>query len=313
MIKKIALLLIPVLLIASTLACNLSGVGQADASIPDGLTENYQPSTNTVLKNPFSYSTEQQAVLQEHGSPTRFNIIFGELERMETWFYDTAGYTAVFEDGVLVAEKTFTPVFQEEMYATTYGPDQFSRGMEIDDIVLSTGRTSFVLSSVEGVGRLMHLEGLSIGLVDGQINFVETYPAATGPKLQLEDFNAAAGSAPEGPAVETGPASAEPAAEISLTPEETANAGLHGYSVIFYVNAVQADEETTSVEITFTESGLKWVENGETVSYTRLEDNVYQVQELDGSFLTLLFLPEGMFILYEEADSSVEIEFTRLD
>jgi hypothetical protein len=159
--------------------------------LPDGLTEDYSPPSDVELENDFVFSADQLAVLDAYGSPTRFTILFGDNIRHESWFYDTAGYSVMFQDGEMVSEKNEIPEYQEEMYATTYSPDQFYEGMEIDEVVFSTGQHDFLLTSIEGleeVGRLMHLEGLCIGLYDDEVSFIETYPAMTEIELEPEDF-----------------------------------------------------------------------------------------------------------------------------
>jgi len=302
MTRKHTTFLVIFFLAAATLACNLSGAAQS--GLQDGTYENYQPQADAPLGS-WNYSPDQQAALQAYGSPTLFTIIFGETSRHETWTWETSGRSIVFIDGEQTAEKTFVPQFRENMHRTTYGPDQFFRGMGIDDIVLVTGRTSFLLSTVEGVGRLMHLEGLSIGLVENRISFVETYPAATGPQLQPEDFAAAA------PAV--GEAAAQSSTGHSPTAEEAACSGSHSYEIVFYVDAEEVDRQTSPIEITFSASGLTMTENGASSEFTRLEENTYQTQELDGTLINLLFHPDGFLVLSEMEEAVVEVYYTPLD
>jgi hypothetical protein len=314
MMKKLTLLLIPLLLIASTLACNLSSAADPGNNIPDGRTENFQPQAASV-QGSWSYSPAQQAVLQEYGNPTRCTIIFANNTRQETWTWDTTGRSIVFIDGEQAAEKTFAAEYQDNLYRTTYGPDQFFLGMTIDDIVFSTGRNTFLLSTVEGVGRLMHLEGLSIGLSEDRISFVETYPAAAGPQLMPEDFTAAAVVQPpesqDTAGSGSGSAQEEPA-EYSLTPAEADNAGLHNYESIIYLDAMEIARQETSLESTFNASGLEWTENGETIQFTRTESNFYTFEEIEG-MIYVTFLPEGPVMFFEEEGSTVEIVFTRPD
>lgn len=312
--KKLTLLLIPGLLIASTLACNLSSAADPGGEIPDGRMENYQPQADAV-QGSYSYSPAQQAVLQEYGNPTRFTVIFAGNTRQDTWTWDTTGRTIVFIDGEQTAEKSFESEYEEDLYRTTYGPDQFFSGMTIDDIVFSTGRNTFQLSTVEGVGRLMHLEGLSIGLNDDRISFVETYPAATGPKLIPEEFTAAAAVQPpesqDTAGSGSGSAPEEPA-DYSLSPAEADSAGFHNYESVIYLDAMEIARQDTSLEITFNASGLEWIENGETIQFTRTEPNLYTFEEIEGT-IYVSFLPEGPYMYFDEDGASVEVEFTRLD
>lgn len=189
--RKHTLSVLLAVLVLTTFACSLPGMGGSADSLPDGLTENYAPAPGSTPLQPYAYSQDQQTVQQLYGSPTRFTIVFSESIRQETWTYDTAGYTVVFRNGVKVSEQTVKPEYREGMFATTYTPAIFSQGMGINEIVLATGRQDFVLTSMEGMveeGRLMHLEGLSVGLKDGQVLFVETIPALTETPLYPQDF-----------------------------------------------------------------------------------------------------------------------------
>jgi hypothetical protein len=78
------------------------------------------------------------------------------------------------------------------MYATTYIPALFNKGMILDEIVAASGKADFVLTRMDDVvadGQLLHLEGLSVGVVDNQIRFVETLPATSETLLLPEDFS----------------------------------------------------------------------------------------------------------------------------
>ena len=287
-----------IILIAS-LACGLfeSLSGQ---QIKDGLTEDYSPSSAVVLNNSFTYSADQLSIQQERGNPTRFTIVFSKNIRQETWFYDSAGYAIVFRNGVKVSEKNITPEYHDEMYATTYSPEQFYNGMRLDEIVLSTGKNDFILTSVDGMaasGRLMHLEGLTIGLLDGQVNFVETYPAMTEIKLEAEDFSQTGILTPEKTIDET--AKEDIAPTISLTEEEAANQGVHKYLQVIYIDGDLLDERNVSLEITFYEGGVRVTENGESSYYDQVGLNQYLAG--DDSFMQLTFIGGG-FIRYLESD-----------
>ena len=287
-----------IILIAS-LACGLfeSLSGQ---QIKDGLTEDYSPSSTSVLKNSFTYSADQLSVQQERGNPTRFTILFSENIRQETWFYDSAGYAIVFRNGVKVSEKNITPEYHDEMYATTYSPDQFYNGMGLDEIVTSTGKNDFMLTSVDGMaenGRLMHLEGLSIGLLDGQVNFVETYPAMTEIKLEAEDFSSTKNIVPEQTTNESPQKDIAP--PINLTEEEAANQGVHKYLQVIYFDGDFLDEREVTLEITFYEGGVRVTENDVSSYYDQIDLNRYLAG--DDSFMQLTFIGGG-FIRYLEGD-----------
>lgn len=316
--NKFTHILIPLAAAALTLACNLSGA--VSGGLQDGLIENYKPAAGSGQNNTFTYSEEQLSTLQQYGNPTRFNIIFTQQSRDETWYYDTTGYTAAFQNGVLIAEQSYEPVYQENLYATTYTPDLFYSGMDIDAISVAAGRNSFVLTTIDGMpeeSRLMHLEGLSIGLVDGKINFLETYPATTEISLSPEDFASEAPAAMEADSQDTASAGSstspeEPAAALDLTPAESDCAGTHNYEVVYYVDAEEVERKSTTVAINFTMTGLEWTEDGEILIFTRTEPNIYEKEDLD-SWLYITFIPNGPLMLFEEESGSVEIEYSRLD
>lgn len=243
----------------------------------------------------YEFSSDQLAVMQKNGNPTRFTIIFNNDKRQETWFYDTSGYTYAFINGALIAKKEFSPQYQENMYATTYLPDHFSRGMGADEILASTGKTDFTITAVEGLGRdahLLHMEGLSIGLVEGKINFVETYPALTENKLEPSDF------------VES--------ADYIPTTEEIANAGLHTFLIVTYVDNEFIEEKKGHIEVSFEPDGVHFLDDGIATIYERVEPNVYTDAD---DILRLTFILDG-YIWYEKSvngSAEVEILHSRLD
>lgn len=278
------IVLIVVLMLAA-LACNLPGGSQSGGQLPDGLTENYELPSGTLLSGDFNYSAAQEAVLQEHGNPTRFIILFGEAARQETWFYDADGYSVVFRDGEKVSEKTEEAVYKEGMYATTYSSDLFYRGMSVDEIVLSTGRNKFMLTSVpdlEGM-RLMDLEGLTIGLVGGKISYVETIPALTETLLTPEDF-------------------------AQLTAEEAANEGEHTYIASFTIEGEGFQEDFGIVEFSFQTGQLTMMMEGDALTLNQTGTNTY-FTEVDGG-ISVTFTAGGFNLIMEEG---TPITLTRTD
>ncbi|HKJ26852.1 MAG TPA: hypothetical protein VJ965_04360, partial [Anaerolineales bacterium] len=247
-------------LVLVSLACSLPML-KSSQQLPDGLTENYTMPSDVVLNNPFSYSTAQQAVVQQYGSPTRFIILFGETARQETWFYDTAGYTVVFRDGEKVSEKAEAAEYREGMYATVHSPNLFYRGMTVDEIVLTTGKTKFMLTSLPDLDemRLLDMEGLTVGLVDERISYVETIPALTETLLTPDDF-------------------------LQLTSEEAANQGLHFYTSAVIVDGTTMVEDFGEIEIIFTEEELTFTYEGETILFNRVEPNRYY-SDVDGGLV----------------------------
>jgi hypothetical protein len=179
-------------LLLAALACNLPGSNGYVNNLPDGLVEDYSIPLEAATLDIYAYSPDQIAVQEVYGNPTRFTIIFTAEGRLETWVYDPAGYQVVFADGDQITEQQTPPIYQENMYATIYTPALFYAGMSLDEIVAASGKADFVLTRVEGVvadGQLLHLEGLSVGVVDNQIRFVETLPATTETLLLPEDFS----------------------------------------------------------------------------------------------------------------------------
>jgi hypothetical protein len=282
------------LLITAALACSLPMLmdGGGGNSIPDGLTENYSPSLGYPSRNPFNYSPDQMTVINTYGNPTRFMIIFTDDQRQETWFYDTTGYSVIFRDGVQIADKVETPEYKPEMYATTLGPNQFYRGMGIDQVVLSTGRNDITLVTLEGLdkpSRLMYLKGLSIGLVNGEVNFVETIPAMTETLLMPEDFSSASPTPPES----------------SHTPELEAALGASNYSMIAFEELAVFDCGSVTTEFYLEGDILIMVEDGEQMTLSPLEENRYSTS-IEGVTFTLKFSPTGY--VYWGEDSGVLYE-----
>jgi len=144
--------------------------------------------------------------------------------------------------------------------------------MGVDEVVLSTGRSDLMFATLEGLdkeSRLMYLEGLSVGLVDGRVNFVETIPATTEILLSEEDFTPLNLPSP-----------------VSLTPEEAANEGTHTYAVTIMENDEILEEHTTTFTITFTEGGCQLKENDSIVFFTQTAPNQYQDDEEDPMLMT---------------------------
>lgn len=288
--KKFATIIIfSLLILAPATSCSI--ITNDRTQIQDGMHENYEPSSTARLRNSYNYSSDQTAIQQVYGNPTRFTILFGEDRRLETWYFDTSGYTAVFMNGTKVSEKSQEPEYREELYATIYTPDLFYTGMGIDEIVLATDQDDFLLSSLESEswqGRLMHMEGLSIGFSEGEINFVETYPAMTEIRLQAADFRPSA----------------------SLTPEETANAGEHEFLVVMYLNDEFVDSYNSEIAIEFSGENVCLTENGERFCLRRSGENEYtnKVEKIK------MFMILDGFIWHTEGENGlVETLFSRVD
>lgn len=287
--KHHSITIICLLVLASAASCINITIDKS--YMKDGLYENYQPPPSAQLASTFSYSADQAAIQQAYGSPTRFTILFGESNRLETWHFDNRGYSVVFLNGTKTSEKYTMPQFREEMYATTYDPGQFYAGMGINEIVLAAGRRDFRLSTIEGETyeeRLMHMEGLGIGLQDGRINYVETYPAVTERKLAASEFSP----------VEM------------LTPEETAAEGLHEYLVVIYEDSEFFDSYNAEIETAFAQGEVCLTESQETYCFERTAENEYISED---GFTDMYLILDG-FIWYVDGEASeIEVLFSRAD
>ena len=253
--------------------------------------EDYQPSSSVQLHNTFSYSADQIAVQQDYGYPTRFTILFGEENRLETWYFDSRGYTVVFMNGTQTSEKHAIPQYREGMYATTFTPGQFYSGMGVEEIVLATGQEDFQLSTIEGESfeeRLMHMQGLGIGLQDGRINYVETYPAMTERELLPSDF----------------------APPPTLTAEETANEGAHEYLVVVYVDDEFFDSYNSLVDVQFAQDKVCLTENDETYCFMRVSENHYVSEEFQ---TRMAFILDGFIWNMDDEEPAMEVLFSRMD
>ena len=189
--KKTLLIILISVVVVTSLSCNLP-IGDRAVESPSGSDPSAGELPSQSQINPsYEFSPDQLTLIEEAGYPTRFSIIFGGTERQETWHYDTDGYSFVFINGEYTADQEVPVQYQENLYATTYRPDQFSRGMGLEEVLAATGKSEFTISQIEGMDRdlhLLHLEGLSIGLLEGKLSFVETYPAVNERKLTAEDF-----------------------------------------------------------------------------------------------------------------------------
>ena len=287
---KSRFIVLSIVLILAALACNLPGSSSNNGQLPDGLTENYSLPSNATLSGAFNYSSEQEAVIQNHGSPTRFLILFGEAARQETWIYDLTGYTVVFRDGVKVSEKSVDAVYKEGMYATTYSPNLFYEGMTVDEVVLATGKNDFMLTSVPELEhmRLMDMEGLTIGLVNDRVSYIETIPALTETQLTADDF-------------------------FSLTPEEAANQGKHTYVGSFTVDGETYQDDYGELEFVFDGSGMQMGVEGYFLPFERIGQNQYYSETEGGITITItlegfqmLYVSDGQQVILTRTDAAVQ-------
>jgi hypothetical protein len=287
--KHFSFTIISLMVLFSAVSCVTINIDKT--SIKDGMHEDYQPPSSAQLYGTYNYSMDQSAMMQELGVPTRFTILLGENNRFETWHYDTRGYTAVFMNGAKTSEKHTIPEYRDGMYATTYTPELFYAGMDINDVVLATGKHDFQLSTIESDSieeRLMHLEGLAAGFQDGAINYVETYPALSERKLNAAEFTDAA----------------------QLTPEESANNGAHEYLVVIYVDNEPFDSYNSEIEIQFAQDKVCLTENNETYCFMRVSENHYESVEYQTQ---MAFILDGFIWIQDDEGMETEVLFSRVD
>lgn len=290
--KNILIVLISIVIVTS-LSCNLPIGDRAVDSSPGPISNESESPSESQNISSYDFSDEQLTLLGEADYPTRFTIIFGENDRQETWFYDTLSYSYVFLNGNFIADKDTFVQYHENMYATTYLPDQFFRGMGLDEILATTGKEEFSITEIEGTGsdlHLLHLEGLSVGLSEGKIIFVETFPAMTERKLNSEDFINSEVYTP--------------------TQEELANSGVHEFLVLIHLNGEFVNELEATLELILDNDSLITIENNITNIYRRIEPNKYQSS--DGARIVTVN-SEGFVLKMEGDNGTLKTYYARLD
>lgn len=286
-------ILIISMLVLLALACNFpSAASGGNDGLQTGLVENYMPQNAATAV--YHYSDAQQAVIAAYGSPTRFTILYTAETRHETWVYDADGYEVVFHNGEQLAERTFEAAYQPNMYATTYTPQMFFDGMGIDEIVAATGEHTFVLSNanalVEG-GRLMHLEGLSVGLVNNRINYVEAIPAATQILLVEADF---AQSPTAEPAAEAAPTAApEPELTGTHSYQAVVRGGLSDVAGFPFEASIDQSGESLILDTPFLKAPITMAPNGA---------GAYVYQAAYQTFTLTYPLEDGGFLLVSDSE-----------
>ena len=287
--KQLSLTFATLFILVSAAACITITVDKT--AVKDGFYEDYQPPASAQPRGTFTYSADQSAVMQELGIPTRFSIIIGQNNRLETWHYDTRGYSVAFMNGTKTSERTVPAQYRDNMYATTYTPGQFYAGMGVNEIVLATGRREFQLSTIEAQSfeqRLLHLEGLAVGLQDGSINYVETYPALSERRLTAAEF-----------------------APVSvLTPEESANQGQHEYMIVMYEDDQWVETSNMIIDVKFEGDGVCMDLEGETVCFERVSQNYYQTTDV---LTELSMILDGFIWFWEDEGIITDIYFSRVD
>lgn len=129
---------------------------------------------------------EQQAVVDEHGRPEGFSILFydepldgagAQDVRLETWDYYQEGLQFTFKNGDLVGQEPLDLGPVGALMPQPYAPEQFLAYMSLDDVLSSTGMDRYLEVPLEdGVvadGAVYYGEGLTFGLKGGELRYIE--------------------------------------------------------------------------------------------------------------------------------------------
>ena len=132
----------------------------------------------------YTFTPEQQAVIDQRGTPDGFLILFYDVlldagqeipVRQESWYYYNTGYEVTFKNGQIFSQADTEPY---PAAATSYSPAAFTADMSLAQVLAATGQDSFLLDPVEAElvpdSEMIYLEGLACGLVSGQLRTIES-------------------------------------------------------------------------------------------------------------------------------------------
>lgn len=139
----------------------------------------------------YSLSQEQVKIVEMHSYPDSFSIFFyleefypnydGEV-REESWRYYEKGLEFTFYNGALIAEDSFT-LTHGELAPNFYRPEQFKAYTSLQGVLASAEIHDLMEIPLEKSlipeGTLYYAPGLSFGLVDNQLIYVETITLET--------------------------------------------------------------------------------------------------------------------------------------
>jgi len=141
---------------------------------------------NTTAPQPYPYSADQQAVIQQRRYPESLTIYFyeeynenGELQdvRFETWSYYTQGKMISFFNGELDQE-TDLEIITVQPLPLPYKSEQFQAYMSLEQVLATTGIDKVILTPLEkdlvSGGQVVYARMLSFGLKDGELRYVGT-------------------------------------------------------------------------------------------------------------------------------------------
>jgi hypothetical protein len=129
-------------------------------------------------------SADQQAVLDEFGSPPAFVVADGPLgpgeqsSRMEQWLYSDAGIRLFFVNGRKYPDDYFTP--ESEFAKHACSPTDFNRSMRVRDVEQLLGETGVPVPGVETAFKshdafAYRKNRVLVGYLDGWFYSVQTY------------------------------------------------------------------------------------------------------------------------------------------
>lgn len=130
------------------------------------------------------YSPAQDNIIQKYGDPEGFYILFfqregveGDVEevRYEQWDYYSQGIMVVFENGEELS-RSLIPV--EIVSPTSYKPESFSAFITREQVAASARLDEWLILPVEeelvSDADLYYAEGMTFGLQDGELVYIET-------------------------------------------------------------------------------------------------------------------------------------------
>ncbi len=137
--------------------------------------------------DPYTLSSEQQALVTQSGYPAGFLILFYQSGsensppqdvRLEIWSYFQAGLEITFLNGVSIHEETIEQN-SSFMDPQPYHPEQFIAGMDIDSVLRSTGLKEYIQTTADGElvtdGKVLYGKQIATGFQNGGLKYVEGF------------------------------------------------------------------------------------------------------------------------------------------
>lgn len=133
---------------------------------------------NNVNLFQYTYSNEQNQILETWGEPTEFFILFTGGDREESWYYPEIGKMFTFLNGSIFEENQIE-ISSNLNLRSVYSPNFFSNQMSLEALLSVCGaQEGAVVKTDEMVqsGRLVYLKGLSAGFIEDELRFVQSIP-----------------------------------------------------------------------------------------------------------------------------------------